>query len=110
MVPRGCAVARSGTASRLRVSATMHPAVPYHMVVSLSRSYVDHPLSIEGRDRSAARTTVGGEFPARALSIHEVGASFHHGPRFRRPPYDPGQWAFPSPVLTLASRRSPAHT
>src|SRR5437763_17104508 len=40
-VPRGCAVVRSGTASRLRVSATLHPAVPYHMVISLSRSYAD---------------------------------------------------------------------
>jgi hypothetical protein len=63
-----------------------------------------------GRDRSAARTTVGGAFPALALSIREVGASFPHGPRFRRPPYDPGQWDGPSPVLTLASRRSPSHT
>jgi hypothetical protein len=61
-----------------------------------------------GRDRSAARTTLGGEFPALALSIREVGASFHPGPRFRRPPCDPGQWAFPSPVLTLASLWSPS--
>ena len=38
-----------------------------------------------------------------------MGASFHHGPRFRRPPCDPGRGAFPSPVLTLASRRSPFH-
>jgi hypothetical protein len=29
---------------------------------------------LSGRDRSAARTTVGGEFPALALSIREVGA------------------------------------
>ena len=28
----------------------------------------------DGRDRSAARTTLGGEFPALALSIREVGA------------------------------------
>ena len=62
-----------------------------------------------GRDRSAARTTVGGEFPALALSIGEVGASCHHGPRFRRPPCEPGRGAFPSPVLTWASRRSPSH-
>ena len=62
----------------------------------------------EGRDKSAARTTVGGEFPTLALSIGEVGASFPHGPRFRRPPCDPGRWDFPSPVLTLASRRSPS--
>jgi hypothetical protein len=55
------------------------------------------------RDRSAAPTTVGGEFPALALSIREVGASFHPGPRFRRPPCDPGRWAFPRPVLALAS-------
>jgi hypothetical protein len=27
-----------------------------------------------GRDRTAARTTLGGEFPALALSIREVGA------------------------------------
>ena len=66
--------------------------------------------AVGGRDRSAARTTVGGEFPTLALSIREVGASFHPGPRFRRPPDDPGRWAFPSPVLTLASRRSPSHT
>jgi hypothetical protein len=62
----------------------------------------------EGRDRSAARTTVGGEFPTLALSIREVGASFHLGPRFRRPPCDPGRWAFPRPVLTLASLWSPS--
>ena len=37
-----------------------------------------------------------------------MGASFHHGPRFRRPPCDPGRWAFPSPVLTLASLWSPS--
>src|SRR5262244_4069434 len=65
---------------------------------------------LAGRDRSAARTTLGGEFPALALSIREVGASFHPGPRFRRPPCDPGRWAFPSPVLTLASRWSSSHT
>src|SRR5438093_7128104 len=63
-----------------------------------------------GRDRTAARTTLGGEFPALALSIGKVGASFHPGPRFRRPPCDPGRWDFPSPVLTLASLRSPFHT
>ena len=63
-----------------------------------------------GRDRSAARTALGREFPTLALSIREVGSSFHHGPRFRRPPYDPGRWDFPSPVLTLAPRRSPSHT
>ena len=63
-----------------------------------------------GRDRTAARTTLGGEFPALALSIREVGSSFHHGPRFRRPPCDPGRWDFPSPVLTLAFLRSPSHT
>ena len=62
-----------------------------------------------GRDRSAARTTVGGEFPVLALSIREAGSSFHHGPRFRRPPCDPGRWAFPRPVLTVASLRSPFH-
>ena len=39
-----------------------------------------------------------------------MGASFHPGPRFRRPPCDPGRWAFPSPVLTLALPRSPFHT
>ena len=32
----------------------------------------------------------------------EVGSHFHHGPRFPRPPYDPGRSDFPSPVLTLA--------
>jgi hypothetical protein len=63
-----------------------------------------------GQDRSAAHTTLGGEFPALALSIRGVGASFHHGPRFRRPPCDPGRWDFPSPVLALASRQSPSHT
>jgi hypothetical protein len=29
---------------------------------------------MDGRDRSAARTTLGGEFPTLALSIREVGA------------------------------------
>src|SRR4029450_784520 len=80
-----------------------------YMPADLAQHFLVYPQG-EGRDRSAARTTVGGEFPALALSIREVGASFHHGPRFRRPPCDPGQWAFPSPVLTLASRRSPSHT
>jgi hypothetical protein len=65
---------------------------------------------MEGRDRSAARTTLGREFPTRALSIGEVGASLSHGPRFRRPPCDPGPWAFPRPVLTWAPRRSPSRT
>ena len=65
---------------------------------------------MEGRDRSATRTTLGREFPTLALSIGEVGSSFSHGPRFRRPPCDPGQWDFPSPVLTLAPRRSPSRT
>jgi hypothetical protein len=63
-----------------------------------------------GRDRSAARTALGGEFPALALSIREVGAYCHHGQHCRRPPCDPGRWAFPSPVLTLASQRAPSHT
>jgi hypothetical protein len=64
----------------------------------------------DGRDRTAARATLGREFPTRALSIREVGSSFPHGPRFRRPPCDPGRWDVPSPVLTLASLRSPSHT
>jgi len=38
------------------------------------------------RDRTAARATLGRELPALALSICEVGASFHYRPRFRRPP------------------------
>jgi hypothetical protein len=63
-----------------------------------------------GRDRTAARATLGGEFPARALSIREVGSSFHHGPRFRRPPCDPERGDFPSPVLPLASHWSPSHS
>jgi hypothetical protein len=59
------------------------------------------PWKTGGRDRTAARATLGGEFPTLALSMCEVGASFHHGPRFRRPPCDPGRWDFPSPVLAL---------
>src|SRR5712671_4891762 len=57
---------------------------------------IDAPRGAEaGRDRSAARTTLGGEFPARALSICEVGASFPHGPRFRRPPLRSRTVGFP---------------
>jgi hypothetical protein len=67
------------------------------------------PSSWAGRDRTAARATLGGEFPARALSIREVGSSFLHGPRFRRPPCAPGRSDVPRPVLTLASLRSPSH-
>ena len=63
---------------------------------------------MEGRDRTAARTTLGGEFPTLALSICKVGASFHHSLRFRRPPCDPGRWDFPRPVLTLAPLRLPS--
>ena len=32
------------------------------------------------------RAAVGGEFPARALSMREAGSSFHHSSRFRKPP------------------------
>jgi hypothetical protein len=103
-----CACEVSGTASRLRVSVMIYPTALNHMVLSSSQSYAGHLLSIEGRDRSAARTTLGGEFPTLALSIREVGSSFHHSPRFHRPPCDPGRWAFPSPVLTLTPRRSPS--
>jgi len=42
--------------------------------------------------------TLGREFPTRALSIGEVGASFHHRPRCRKPPAHPGPSAFPRPV------------
>jgi hypothetical protein len=121
MVCVGCCAAASGIPRPPRVSRTMSPTVVCHMLISsrwlpASRALerVGNQTAVsrlrEGRDRSAARATVGGEFPALALSIREVGASFHHGPRFRRPPCDPGRWAFPSPVLTLASRRSPSHT
>jgi hypothetical protein len=47
--------------------------------------------------RSAARMTLGREFPPPALSICEAGASFSHSPRFRKPPSHPGRSAFPSP-------------
>src|SRR5438093_11484997 len=75
--------------------------------------YIDASLplggfAVGGRDRSAARTTLGGEFPTLALSIREVGASCHHGPRFPRPPGAPGRWAFPRPVLPLAALGSPS--
>jgi hypothetical protein len=91
----------------------MHDSVPWEASIRLlgletkSISWGSH-RTVEGRDRTAARTTLGGEFPTLALSIREVGTSFPHGPRFRRPPYDPGRWAFPSPVLTLASLRLPS--
>src|SRR5262245_23469737 len=109
-LPGCCASVACGAASRLRMSMTIHPTVLYHMIVSPHQLHAGLLVSMEGRDKSAARTTLGGEFPALALSIGEVGASFHPGPRFRRPPCDPGQWAFPSPVLTLASLWSPSHT
>ena len=38
-----------------------------------------------------------------------VGSQCHHKPRFPRPPCDPGRSDFPSPVLTLAILRRPAH-
>jgi hypothetical protein len=31
-----------------------------------------------------------------------VGSQFHHGPRFHKPPYDPGKSDFPIPVLASA--------
>src|SRR4029453_18192546 len=61
-----------------------------------------------GRDRSAARTTVGGELPALARSIGEVGASCHRGPRFRRPPTLPDGGLSPGRCCPgLPSRRLP---
>jgi hypothetical protein len=81
--------------------------VVWFLAVAIACSVV---LSRDGRDRSAARATVGGEFPTRALAIREVGASCPHGPRFRRPPCAPGRWAFPRPVLPLTSLWSPSHT
>jgi len=42
----GCAAA-SGAASKLRASITRNSTALYHMVVSSSRSYADHRLSIE---------------------------------------------------------------
>jgi hypothetical protein len=39
--PTGCATARSGTTSILRVKVTMHPTALHHMVVSLSQPYAD---------------------------------------------------------------------
>ena len=54
------------------------------------------------RDRNAARAAVGGWFPTRTLSVCAAGAQVLHSSRFRKPPYDPGQSDFPSPVLTLA--------
>src|SRR5262249_14362716 len=47
MLPRGCALEASGATSRLRVSATRHPTVLHHMVVSLCQSDVGLLLSME---------------------------------------------------------------
>jgi RNA-directed DNA polymerase len=38
------------------------------------QDFLDCSYGYRGRDRSAARATLGGEFPALALSIREVGA------------------------------------
>jgi hypothetical protein len=40
----------------------------------MARSPISAQLARGGRDRSAARTTLGGEFPTLALSIREVGS------------------------------------
>jgi len=47
-----------------------------HMFLhSEERFYAEkRKVATEGRDRSAARTTLGGEFPTLALSIREVGS------------------------------------
>ena len=46
-------------------------SVLYHALqgAETARHYIQ-----DGRDRSAARTTLGGEFPTLALSIREVGS------------------------------------
>src|SRR4030095_16392779 len=66
-----------------------------HAPLSDPGGVLDTPLGASRRDRTAARTTLGGEFPALALSICKVGASFHHGLRFRRPPLSSRTVGFP---------------
>src|SRR5881409_2519660 len=43
----GCASAARGTASRLRMSMTIHPTVLHHMIVSSRQLYADLLLSME---------------------------------------------------------------
>src|SRR5438093_6671943 len=52
----GCASAARGTASRLRMSMTIHPAVLRHMIVSSRQSHADLLLSREAerQDSGAA--------------------------------------------------------
>ena len=45
-----------------------------HRLLQIRGAVAECERTLIGRDRSAARTTLGGEFPALALSIGEVGA------------------------------------
>src|SRR5262249_30802439 len=67
-------------------------------------------FSVEGRDRTAARATLGGEFPTLALPLRWVGPYSNHRPSSPRPPSAPGGWASPTRVLPLPPRRSPPNT
>ena len=60
------------------------------------------------RDRSEARVPVGRSDQCRAFACG-LGSQADRGSRFPRPPCDPGQRVFPSPVLTLAILPLPAH-
>src|SRR5713226_8219462 len=61
----GCAVAVSGTVSRLRESVTRHPTALYRMFLSSSQSSADHLLSIEAeRPRFRRR-----RWPKRGTSV-----------------------------------------
>jgi hypothetical protein len=49
--PAGCASAASGTASRPRMSVTMHRMTLYHMVVSSGRPYANLLLFMEAEQQ-----------------------------------------------------------
>ena len=78
----GCAVAVSGAVSRLRVSVTRHPTALYHMVLSSSRSYADHLLSIEAERWASAAAGSGSAADAVGSQLHALVGRSHGLARF----------------------------
>jgi hypothetical protein len=64
-------------------------------------------LHLGGRDRNTARTWRQGPVACPAVS-RWASVRLPLTRRFRKPPYDPGRWDFPSPVLTSAFLRGSA--
>src|SRR5881409_1846136 len=100
----GCASAARGTASRLRMSMTIHPTVLHHMIVSSRQLHADLLLSMEAERYASGAAESGSAADAVSRRLHAVlGAGEGRDTVLTRLLHGPGASLCPRPRTSVTS-------